>query len=113
MSITSCSFCPCPSLKPFESLDSNDLLALSEEGFGLAFELLELGRIIFSDKYLKLAFKPRDELDRNDLILLDKDLLDDLDDEEFDEDLVKIEELLVKEEEVLETFLGSSSSGNS
>lgn len=88
-------------------------MALSEEGFGLAFELLELGRIIFSDKYLKLAFKPRDELDRNDLILLDKDLLDDLDDEEFDEDLVKIEDLLVKEEEVLETFLGSSSSGNS
>lgn len=112
MLITSCSSCPCPSLKPFESLDSNDLLALSEEGFGLAFELLELGRIIFSDKYLKLALKLRDELDRNDLILLDKDLLDDLD-EEFDEDLLKIEELFVKEEEVLETILGSSSSGNS
>lgn len=112
MFITSCSFCPCPSLKPFESLDSNDLLALSGESFGLAFELLELGRMIFSDKYLKLAFKLRVELDRNDLILLDKDLLDDRD-EEFDEDLVKIEELLVKEEEVLETILGSSSSGNS
>lgn len=91
--------CPCPLFKPFECV-SNDLFLLAKD-LELGFEMLEFDRI-FSDKYLKLAFKLLDELDRSDLILLDKDRLEldefdnELDDEEFTEDVVKIE-LLVKE----------------
>lgn len=93
-------------------MDSNDILFLSNKYLELDFKLLEFDRI-FSDKPLKLAFKLLDEIDRNDLILSDKDLECDVErdtvdelEQEANEDEVKTDEL-VNEDADFVNFLGS------